>query len=90
MARFLFAALVSTLAAGLSGCGPSLREVGGNALGGSICSIVWLVLAVTALMDLWKSSRDDSKKLIWTIVIVIIPILGSIAYHLMEKNKKNK
>lgn len=87
MTRLLPAALFSTMAVVLSGCGPSLREVGGRALGGSLCSILWLVLAVTALMDLWKSSRDDTKKLLWTIVIVIVPVLGSVVYHLAEKDK---
>ena len=88
MTRLLPAALVVPFAAVLSGCGPSLREVGGGAVGGSLCSILWLVLAVTALMDLWKSNRDDTKKLIWTIAIVIIPVLGSIIYHLVEKPKR--
>ena len=85
MTRLLPAALVAAVA--LSGCGPSLREVGGGALSGSLCSILWLVLAVTALIDLWKSSRDDTRKLVWTIVIVVIPVLGSLVYHFVEKDK---
>lgn len=87
MNRLLPLALVVPLAAILSGCGPSLRQVGREAFGGSLCAILWLVLAVTALMDLWKSDRDDTKKLVWTIAIVIIPVLGSIIYHLVEKDK---
>ena len=87
MTRLLPASLVATLAVVLSGCGPSLREVGGSALGGSLCSILWLVLAITALLDLWKSSRDDTKKLVWTVIIVVVPVLGSIIYHLSEKPK---
>ena len=84
--RLLPAGLVFTLAIVLSGCA-SAAEIGREAIGGSCCAILWVVLAVTALLDIWRGTRPDSEKLIWTVVIVIIPVAGAIAYHLLAKGK---
>ena len=72
----------------LSGCGgTNLVELGGETLGGSVCALLWLILAITALLDIWKSNRNDTHKLIWTVVVVLAPIVGAIVYHLFIKNK---
>lgn len=86
LSRLLPAGLVLSLAAVLSGC-TSLAELGREAIGGSCCAILWLVLAVTALLDVWKSARPDGEKVIWTVVIVFIPVAGAIVYHLFAKGK---
>lgn len=72
-------ALVATV---LSGCGPSNMVQGfRNPFGFGFCGLVILVLDVLALVELWKSGRSDGDKLLWTIVIVVFPLVGLIAYH---------
>lgn len=82
--RALPALALALLATAVSGCGPSLIARASNPFGYG-CGIVWLVLAVMALLDIWKSSRTDSDKVIWTAVIVFIPVAGSLAYYLFGR-----
>lgn len=48
---------------------------------GLIFFIIWLVLIVYALMDIIKNSGlNQNTKLLWVILIVVAPILGSLLY----------
>ncbi len=69
----------------LSGCGPNLVERGLNPLSGGVCGLIWLILAALALSDLWKSGRTQGDKILWTVVIVVFPILGSVSYYLFGR-----
>ncbi len=50
-----------------------------------IWSIVWFVLWIWALIDCLSGS--NSNKLVWVIVIILLPILGSILYFLLGKSR---
>ena len=80
-------ALVLAASALVAGCGPNLVELGRRPTAyGGCCGIVWLVLAATALLDIWKrDGEDDTNKVLWTAIIVFVPIAGAIAYHLFKK-----
>ena len=41
-----------------------------------------LLLPVFAIVDLLKSKMRDNEKVLWIIVIIIIPIAGSLIYFL--------
>ena len=70
-------ALVLLLAATvLSGCGPEQPHLARPQPVRLGLRPLWLVLAVLALVDLWKSARTDSDKILWTVVIVIFPFAG--------------
>ena len=72
----------------LAGCGPGFSNLGQgfrNPTGYGLCGIVWLVLAVLALLDLLKSNRDGVSKLIWILVIFFLPFVGVIAYYLFGR-----
>jgi hypothetical protein len=47
---------------------------------GVLCFVFWLV----ALIDCIKSSNPN--KVIWIIVIILLPILGSILYFIFGKS----
>lgn len=47
--------------------------------------LVILILDVIAIMEIWKSSKDSNKKIIWTLVIIFLPILGLILYYFMGR-----
>lgn len=50
--------------------------------------ILWFILVVLALMDLFKSTLPTNTKLLWLIVILIAPVLGSLIYLLVGRNQR--
>ena len=46
-------------------------------------SILWLVLWIVAIVDCVKSSNPN--KVVWIIVIILLPFLGSILYFLLAR-----
>lgn len=53
-----------------------------------IFGIIWFILIVVTLLDLFKSSLPTNTKLLWLIVILIAPVLGSLIYLLWGKNQR--
>ena len=53
----------------------------------SLLGLVVLVLDIIALVDCLKSDAATEKKLLWILLIVILPILGMILYFLLGKKK---
>ena len=84
--RALPALALALLATAVSGCGPS-NLIGGvrNPLSYGICGLIIIVLDLLAIVEVWKSSRSDGDKLLWTIVIVIFPLVGLAAYYLIAR-----
>jgi hypothetical protein len=49
------------------------------------------ILVLVALIDILRSDfRDSNTKLIWVIVVVFVPVLGSILYFIMGGSQKIK
>jgi hypothetical protein len=48
-----------------------------------ILSVVWFILWIVALVDCVKSSNPN--KVVWVIVIILLPFLGSILYFLLGR-----
>jgi hypothetical protein len=46
-------------------------------------SILWFVLWIVALVDCVKSNNPN--KVVWIIVIILLPFLGSILYFLLGR-----
>ena len=53
-----------------------------------IFGLLWFILIVVALLDLFKSSLPVNTKLLWLIVILIAPVLGSLVYLLWGKYQR--
>ena len=83
--RVLGAVTALVVAVTLTGCGPSNLVAGLRNPFASIGTIIWVALAVIALLDLFKSNRTSGSKLIWALVIVVMPVVGSILYYLMGR-----
>lgn len=48
-------------------------------------SILWII----ALIDILKSDfRDTNGKIIWALVVIFLPVIGSILYFLIGKSQK--
>ena len=54
---------------------------------GGLLGLIVLVLDIVAIFDCWKSDFDQGKKILWTILILILPLIGLVAYYLVGKKK---
>lgn len=77
------AVLATTL---LAGCSTGFSNMG-QGFGGSftIVGLIVLVLDVMAIMNVWSSSRDTGSKVIWTLAIFFLPVLGLILWYMVGK-----
>lgn len=48
-----------------------------------LLSLVWFVLWIVALVDCVKGSNPN--KVVWAVVIILLPFLGSILYFLFGR-----
>jgi hypothetical protein len=53
-----------------------------------LMGIVWFALIVYTLMDLLRRNLPTNTKLLWLIVILIAPFLGSIIYLIAGRNNQ--
>ena len=50
-------------------------------------SLIVLILDIIAIVDILKSSAETGNKLLWIILILILPVIGMILYFLLGKKK---
>jgi O-antigen ligase len=53
-----------------------------------LLSLAILVLDVIALVSLLQSGADTATKILWTLLIVFLPVLGMILYFLMGPGRR--
>ena len=78
----LAAALAATLALPGLGCSGGPIEIGGA---GGLIGLVVLVLWIVAIVQILQSSRDGMSKLIWILVVLFLPILGTILWFIIGR-----
>lgn len=49
-----------------------------------------LILTVSALVSIVKNGTDNANKLIWVIIVIFMPILGSILYFIIGRPKQTE
>jgi hypothetical protein len=54
----------------------------------TILGLVVLVLDIIAIVDCIKSSMTVGKKVLWIVLVLILPLVGMILYFLLGKAKK--
>ncbi len=54
----------------------------------SLVGLVILVLDVIALVSLLQSSADAATKILWALLIVLLPVLGMILYFVMGPGRR--
>ena len=50
---------------------------------GMLAGLVILILDVIAIIDAVKSSMDTGKKVLWVVLILLLPLIGLILYYLL-------
>ncbi|KAJ9129561.1 hypothetical protein NKR19_g10311 [Coniochaeta hoffmannii] len=85
LAQLFFAALA--LAAPIAD-ETAMAKAGGNAwqygTGGGILGLIVLILDIIVFVEVIKSSRPPSHKLLWSLLVFIFPIGGLIIYWLFS------
>ena len=54
----------------------------------SIIGLLILVLDIIALVSLLKSSAGTGTKILWAVLIILLPLLGMILYFLMGPGRR--
>lgn len=53
----------------------------------SLLGLVVFILDIIAIVDIVKSSMDTGKKVLWVLLVVILPLVGMLLYFLIAKKK---
>ena len=54
----------------------------------TILGLIILALDIIAIVDCAKSGKSMGKKVLWIILVLVLPIVGMILYFLMGREKK--
>ena len=54
---------------------------------GGLVGLVVLILDIVAIVDAVKSSMETGKKVLWVILVLVLPIVGMVLYFLIGKKK---
>jgi len=54
---------------------------------GTLLGLIILVLDIIAIVDVVKSSQDTTKKVLWILLVLILPVVGMVLYFLLGKKK---
>ena len=54
---------------------------------GTLLGLAILVLDIIAIVDCLKSDAATGKKLLWILLVLILPVVGMILYFLLGKKK---
>ena len=53
-----------------------------------ICFLLSTILCIVALLDILRSDFTGYTKLVWLLVVVIFPLIGSLAYFIFGRKQK--
>jgi uncharacterized BrkB/YihY/UPF0761 family membrane protein len=48
---------------------------------GGLGSLVVLIADIWALINIFQSSADTGTKLLWTVIVILLPVLGFICWY---------
>ncbi|MFH1656111.1 MAG: PLD nuclease N-terminal domain-containing protein [Candidatus Omnitrophota bacterium] len=52
-----------------------------------LLGLLYLVLVIIAIVDILKNIKETGKKVLWIVLVLIIPYIGVAAYFLVGKKK---
>jgi hypothetical protein len=53
-----------------------------NGYQGGLGSLIVLVADVWAIINIFQSSADTGNKVLWTVVVLVLPLLGFILWYI--------
>ncbi|MFN4197139.1 MAG: PLDc N-terminal domain-containing protein [Caldimicrobium sp.] len=52
--------------------------------------LAWLILFIFALFDVLRSDFPGYDKIVWLLVVILVPLIGPIAYFTIGRKQKIK
>ena len=52
-----------------------------------LLGIAIIVLDIIAIVDALKSQLETGKKILWIVLVIILPVIGMVLYFLVGKKK---
>lgn len=52
-----------------------------------LIGLVILALDIWAILQIFKSGADDTKKILWTILVLVAPFIGLVIWYLAGPRK---
>lgn len=52
---------------------------------GRLGTILIIVIDVLAVMDVLRSDRETERKVIWILIIIVLPLLGPLSWYLVSR-----
>ena len=46
-----------------------------------LVGLIILILDIVALVGLWKGAKETGKKILWSLLILIAPLVGLVIYY---------
>ncbi len=56
--------------------------------GGGFIGLVSLLLTIWGVVAIVKSGADDVAKLVWVLIVLLLPIIGFVIWYLMGPGSK--
>ena len=53
-----------------------------------VAAVFALLLPLLALIDIVKSQFQDNNKIVWVLIVLFLPYLGSIVYFIIGQKQK--
>jgi hypothetical protein len=50
-----------------------------------IISFLLIIIDILAILDVWKRESTIERRLLWTILIIILPGLGALAWYAISR-----
>jgi Phospholipase_D-nuclease N-terminal len=54
----------------------------------SVMGLIILVLDIIAIVSILKSGADTGTKLLWVILVILLPVIGMVLYFLMGPGRR--
>lgn len=52
---------------------------------GRLLYLLILIIDVLAILDVWKREASMEKRLLWIVIILLLPLLGPVAWFLVSR-----
>lgn len=52
-----------------------------------LISLLILIVDIIVIVDIVRSRLTNDRKILWVVVVVLLPLVGPILYYLLEKKR---
>jgi hypothetical protein len=54
---------------------------------GSVIGLLIFILDIVAIIEIFKSGKDMMTKILWTLLILVFPLVGLLIYYFFGRGK---